>query len=429
MPEMPFSPKQMEFIIHSTAKWNLAHGSVRTGKTICTLFRFLQAAYECPDSQIFMVGHSSDTIYHNAIRLILESPQFEIFRPFATWFAGKRQLKLFDKTIQTLGAKDEGAIGQFQGKTFSLVYCDEMTLYPESIIDMIDTRLSMPHSMGFASMNPSHPGHKIKKWIDKADEGDKNYYQLHFTLDDNPYVDEFYKQRIRDSLSGLFYKRNYLGLWCLAEGAIFDFFDRTIHVSELPPQAADYWIASIDYGTVNPFACLLIGVNTGRYTHVGRRWWAEKEYYWDPKVKGRQKTNSEFADDVMNFLEPYGIRALYIDPSAQAFQIELQRRGMHVVHANNDVEEGIQLMTQEIKCGNFSICEDCPNLIREIEGYSWDPKYAEKGIDKPMKINDHAIDSLRYAIASHKIATYQQDTHNPQDYLQNRFRGKGRSIF
>ena len=221
MPEL-LAPKQIEFIINSKAHWNLAHGSVRSGKTICTLFRFMQAVDACPDSQIWMVGHSSDTIYQNAIRLLLESEQLAIFRPFCTWYSGKRQLKFKDKTIATLGAKDEGAIGSFQGKTFSLVYCDEMTLYPESIIDMIDTRLSNAHSMGFASMNPSHPNHKLKKWIDNAENGDKNYYSLHFTLDDNPYVDDAYKQRIRDSLSGLFYKRNYLGLWCLAEGAIFE---------------------------------------------------------------------------------------------------------------------------------------------------------------------------------------------------------------
>jgi len=153
-----------------------------------------------------------------------------------------------DKTIGTMGARDEGAIGQFQGKTMSLVYCDEMTLYPESIIDMIDTRLSNPWSMGFASMNPSHPNHKVKQWIDMADAGDPNYYALQFTLDDNPFVDEDYKSRIRNSLSGVFYKRNYLGHWCLAEGSVYDFFDRKVHVVRRPPRAADYWIAAIDYG-------------------------------------------------------------------------------------------------------------------------------------------------------------------------------------
>lgn len=421
MPD-PLSPKQLEFIKNSTKRWNLAHGAVSTGKTVGTLFRFMQACYDCPDSQIFMVGHSSDTIYQNAIRLIMETDELSIYRPFCTWFTGKRQLKFMDKTIQTLGAKDEGAMGKFQGLTASLMYCDEMTLYPESIIDMIDTRLRKPYSMGFAAMNPSHPEHKVKKWIDKAAEGDKNYYALHFTLDDNPFIDEDYKERIRNSASGLFYKRNVLGLWVMAEGAIFDFFDKKIHVVDRPPAAAEYWIAGIDYGSVNPFVCLLIGVSTGRHTQTGKRLWVEKEFYYDPKVQGRQKVNSEFAEDVYNFLEPYNVRNLYIDPSAEAFQLELRKLGIHVMHANNDVENGIGMMTSEMKKGNLYVCSECKNTIREIEGYVWDPSAAKKGYDEPMKKEDHACDALRYCIATHKVAQRTEgDGHNPGNYVRSRF--------
>lgn len=426
-----FSPKQMEFILDSNKQWNLAHGSVRSGKTVGTLFRFMQACDSCPDSQIFMVGHSSDTIYQNVIRLIMESEQMEIFKPFCTWFPGKRQLRYKDKTITTMGARDEGALGSFQGKTFSLVYCDEMALYPEIITDMINTRLSNSYSMGFASMNPAHPTHKIKGWIDKAEAGDPKYYSLHFTLDDNPYVGEDYKQRIRESLSGLFYKRNYLGLWCLAEGAIFDFFDPALHVVDRPPRAAEYWVASIDYGTVNPFCCLLVGVSTGKYDQLGKKVWVEKEYYYDPKVKGRQKTNAEFADDVQAFLEPYGVKQIYIDPSAAAFQLELQRRGMHIVHANNDVENGIQHMTSEMKKGSLVICSECVNTIREIEGYVWDPKAAERGIDAPLKKNDHACDSLRYLLFSHKVPSFtpQSAYSNSNAHFENRYEPTRRSFF
>lgn len=403
------SDKQLKFCVESTAKWNLAHGSVRSGKTVCTLFRFMQAVNDCPDSQIWMIGRSAETIFDNAIRLILEPrppgvpDPLSIFRPFCTWYGGTRRELLFkDKTIGTLGAQNEGAIGAFQGKTFSLAYCDEMTLYPESIIDMIDTRLSNPYSMGFASMNPSHPNHKVKQWIDKAASGNKNYYELHFSLDDNPYLDEDYKSRIKNSLSGLFYKRNYLGLWCQAEGAVFDFFDNKVHVVPRPPRAAEYWIAGIDYGTVNPFACVLIGVSTGRYEQLGKCLWAEKEFFWDPKKTGRQCTNSEFADKVQSFLEPYGVKNIYIDPSAEAFQLELKRRGLHVVHANNDVNFGIQVMSSEMAKGNFFVTEDCPNLIREMESYVWDIKQAERGIDAPLKKDDHICVSGKTVIMTEK---------------------------
>lgn len=417
----PLSPKQIQFIINATAKWNIAHGSVRCGKTVGTTFRFLEAIDKCPDNKIYIVGHTFDTAYRNVVRLIMESPQFNIFRPYCTWSGKKLYYK--DKSITILGAKDEGAIKNFQGDTFSLVLCDEMTLYPESIIDMIDTRLSCSYSMGFASMNPSHPNHKIKKWIDMAEAGDPNYYSLHFTLDDNPYVGEDYKERIRKSLSGVFYKRNYLGLWCLAEGAIYDFFDRNVHVVKKPPVAAEYWIAGIDYGTSNPFACVLIGVSTGRYTQTGKKLWVEKEYYWNPKEKGRQKTNSEFADDVQEFLEPYGVKHIYLDPSAESFQLELKRRGLHVVHANNDVDNGIQYVSSQMAEGNLFVLQDCKNTIREIEGYVWDPKQSERGEDAPLKKDDHACDALRYAVFSHKVPTYQpyKNDKGTEEYLNSRF--------
>jgi hypothetical protein len=45
------------------------------------------------------------------------------------------------------------------------------------------------------------------------------------------------------------------------------------------------------------------------------------------------------------------------------------------------------------------------NLIREIEGYVWDSKEAEKGYDEPLKKDDHAVDALRYAVKTHKIPT------------------------
>jgi PBSX family phage terminase large subunit len=275
--------------------------------------------------------------------------------------------------------------------------------------------------MGFATMNPTYPDHQLKRWIDLAEEGDKNYYAMHFTLDDNPFVDENYKERLRVNSTGLFYKRNYLGLWCLAEGAIFDFFDPKIHVLNRPPCAADYWIASIDYGVSNAFACLVIGVSTGQHTQTGKRLWVEKEYYWDSRKTGRQKLNSEFADDVQTLLEPYAIKGIYIDPSASSMKLELNRRGMHVIPADNDVYNGIETMCNEMAKGNLYVLKDCKNLIREIQNYVWDTKKSTQGLDEPVKKADHAVDALRYAMQTHKVAIYNPYSHNPTQYQRDRF--------
>jgi PBSX family phage terminase large subunit len=234
-------------------------------------------------------------------------------------------------------------------------------------------------------------------------------------------VSEEYKARIRNSLSGVFYKRNYLGIWCLAEGAIFDFFDTDVHVVDKPPFAADYWVAGIDYGVSNAFACVLVGISTGKHTGAGKCMWVEKEYTWDCKRTGRQKINSEFADDVQEMLEPYGVTQIYIDPSALSMKLELQRRGMGVISANNDVNYGIETMTAQMANGNLFVCAECKNLIREIQGYVWDTKKSSQGEDVPVKKGDHNVDALRYVMATHKVVSYNPYKNKPNDQWKNRF--------
>lgn len=400
-----FSPKQLEFILKSDKKFNLAHGSVRSGKTVCTMFRFLQEAATCPDSEIIMLGHTSKTVYNNAIRMIFENPILEIFRPFCVWV--NYELRYGDKVIRVYGAKDEGAARPLYGPTVSLAYCDEMALYPYSIIDLLRTRLSNPHSKLIATMNPSSPSHVLKQWIDKGRSGeDPNIYDLHFRVEDNLFLPKEYIEDLKRSLSGVFFRRWYLGEWCLAEGSIFDFFNRPYHVLKRPPCAANYWILGIDYGTDNPFAAVLIGINTGIQAQTGKKAWVEKEFFWDHKKRGRQKTPTEFADDVEKMVEGYYVKNIYMDPSAAFFKTEIGRRGMKVSETNNEVVDGIGTLTSAMKDGWLTVLECCPNLIREIEGYVWDDKKAKIGEDAPIKADDHLIDAFRYAISSHKIPTY-----------------------
>lgn len=422
------SPKQEEFIHNSTKKWNLAYGAMRAGKTVGSLFSFMLDVSKCQDSRIYMLGKTSSTVYRNIISLLIEEPPpgypdpFVLFRKHCTWHKSGK-LTFWDKEIVVLGVKDEGSFPIIQGLTAALLYCDEMTTFPESVIELLDFRLSLPYSKGYASMNPVAPSHKLKEWIDLGNENKKDVYSLHFSIDDNPFLTDAYKTDIRSSLSGVFYKRNYLGLWCLAEGAIFDFFDRSIHVLDRPPKGGtDYYIAGIDFGTASVFASVLVGISTGKSTQSGKKIWVEKEYYWNAKKQGRQKSPSEYARDMQEFLGPYGVRAVYIDPSAAAMREELKRVGIHTVDGNNDVDYGIPKMLKEMSDGNLFVLASCPNLIKEIEGYVWDPGQAKKGIDAPYKMNDHALDALRYVIATHKVATYDQQAE--EERVRNAMKNK-----
>ena len=405
MSNPPFSAKQKEFILHANRKYNLAHGAVRSGKTVATLFAFMQRAINCPGNSIYIIGYSLATIYRNLISLLFDSPELKFFAPFCSWSKGDHTLLFGEKRIKCLGAGDEGALGTIQGLTMDLCYCDEMTLYPANVIDMIDTRLSRDHSQLYASMNPKNPDHKIKQWINKAEAGDPLYYSLHFVMDDNTFLSEAYKANLRSNLTGLFYKRNGLGLWCMAEGAIYDFFDRKVHCTDRDLPGAEYFVAGVDYGTSLVFAAVLIAVSTGRSSQTGKRLRVIKEYYWNAKETHRQKTNSEYLRDLQIFLGDYCPK-IYCDPSAVSFRLEMRKAGMTVIPAENEVADGIQTVAMLMFDGTLDIKYNCKNLIREIEGYVWDEKKGERGLDAPIKKEDHACDALRYAVHTHKVPKY-----------------------
>ena len=113
--------------------------------------------------------------------------------------------------------------------------------------------------------------------------------------------------------------------------------------------------------------------------------------YWDPKKTFKQKTNSEFADDIARFIDGYNVRGLYLDPSAESFSIELKRRGIRCLEADNDVFPGITFVANLISNHQLKILDTCPNLIRETEMYVWDPKKSARGIEEPIKQNDHCF--------------------------------------
>lgn len=385
---MNLSPKQIEFIANAhKSKISIAHGAIRSGKTHASLYAFAKMVMDCPDDKILIVGNSFGAVVVNIVKMIKD----ELFRGYCSW--QNHILTLGDKKIRVVGAHDEGAVRAIQGNTISLAYVDELTTIPTNFIDMLTTRLSHDWSKMVATCNPNSPVHPVKTHL--IDSNDKDYcYALHFDIDDNPGLSEKEKANLKTKYSGLFYKRYILGQWVMAEGAIYADFDRNIHVIDRPAGFAERYYVGIDYGAQNPFAAVLIGY---RSQHTPR-FWVEDEIYWDPKTTFRQKTNSEYADDIATFIEGRNVGAVYLDPSAESFQVELRRKGIRVIQAENDVFPGITFVANLISNQQLKIVKKCHNLIGEMEMYVWDSKKALRGIEEPVKQKDHSLDALRYAL-------------------------------
>jgi phage terminase large subunit len=86
------------------------------------------------------------------------------------------------------------------------------------------------------------------------------------------------------------------------------------------------------------------------------------------------------------------------DPSAASFKTELRNRGFRIKDADNDVRNGISKVSTMFALKKLLINKKCRYLINELHGYIWDDKPAERGIERPVKTNDHACGALRYGI-------------------------------
>ena len=385
-----FSPKQIEYYTHSNARINIAEGAVRSGKSYIILLRFMKELQEGPDGAYLICGKSERTILHNII-----DPLQELTGGIIRYNRGLGEFTLFDRKVYIVGANDERAEGKIRGSTFAGALVDEVTILPENFFRMLLSRLSVEGAKLFGGTNPDSPFHWLKKdFLDVLNGDPSQLKTFHFDIDDNPILSENFKNSLKKEYSGLWYKRFIEGKWVLAEGAVYDFFDTKINVRPSPPTYGKYFVLGVDYGTSNAFAAVLLGFNDDHHPAL----WVEKEYYWDSKKKGFQKTDAEYAADLRAHFGGYPIRMTYLDPSAQSFETELKRNNWPVTHAKNEVLDGIRCVSTMLSQGDLVICADCSNLIEEFEGYVWDENAVKRGEDKPLKQRDHALDALRYAV-------------------------------
>ena len=235
----------------------------------------------------------------------------------------------------------------------------------------------------------------------------------------HPSLTDAYKDFLKRQYSGLWYQRYIEGQWVQAEGAVFDMFSNDLHVLDFAPTCnPDYYLAGIDYGTTNPCAFLLLAYSASNYPNM----WVEKEYYWNSKERQKQKTDTEYAEDFIKFVDNLSapLKTVYLDPSAVSFRLELQRHGVRgVQEADNDVLPGIRFVAGLLSNGTLKITAACKNLIHEFKSYLWDDKARERAIDKPLKQADHAIDSLRYVCHSHYGANVNSDSRMTKEDLKS----------
>lgn len=386
LPEL--SKKQLNFLLNSDADINIADGAVRSGKTHVFNLRWLEYIMTAPEGDLLMVGKTIRTLEQNVLK-----PKNGLFDLLGQgnyqYNVSTGELFVAGRKIYCKGANDETAENKIRGMTLAGALCDEITLFPKSFVDQLIARCSIAGAKQFWNCNPDSPFHYIKQeYLDNpAMRGIVKHWR--FLMTDNPYLVKHNPKYIHNASrtwKGVFYRRNVLGEWALADGLVYSHFDQDVHVVYALPERFDKIFIAVDYGTTHPTAFVMLG-------KLGEKLYVIKEYYQAGKL------NSQLADDFVNFKEDYNIHGVTVDSAAASFVLELKSRGIYVKDCVKDVNDGISKVSSLLGEGKLFIHESCTNLIKELCTYSWDTKKsATSGKDIVIKLNDDALDALRYCI-------------------------------
>ena len=367
-------------------------GAVRSGKTLAMGLSFFLWASSCFDGKKFgLCGKTIGALRRNVLTEI--QPRLEELG--AQWTEKRTDnliiVRLFghENHFYTFGGQDESSADLIQGITFAGVLLDEVALMPRSFVDQACARCSVAGSRLWFNCNPAGPEHWFyKNWILEAEQ--RNCLRLKFSMGDNPSLTAEIRERYQRLYSGVFYRRYVLGQWVQAEGRVYDFFSAEM-AGEVPAEPMEQYYISCDYGTVNPTSMGLWGRKNGV-------WYRKEEFYFNSRVNQRQMTDEEYAVALERLAGGRKITAVIVDPSAASFMEVLRRRGHRVRKAKNDVLAGIRLTADCLKNGKIVICRGCEDCLREMEGYVWEQRGG--GQDRVKKENDHAMDDMRYFVAT-----------------------------
>lgn len=414
-----FSKKQMQLLTwwcpespyHDYAGI-IADGSIRAGKTVAMAVSFIIWAMDTYDGQNFaMCGKTVGSFRRNVWKwlkpvLLVRGYQLEESRTENLIVIAKDERINY---FYVFSGRHESSQDLIQGITLAGLYCDEVALMPESFVNQATVRCSVEGAKMWFNCNPDSPMHWfLLRWIEKRDE--KRLLHLHFLMDDNPSLSEAVRERYRTTYSGVFYSRFILGEWVMAQGAIYrdawdddellfddeklEYLLRNLHIMKRS--------ITIDYGTVNPMVYLDV-------LDDGTDLWFIREYYWDSRAEQREKDNSQYADDLLEFVRGVELwpSNVVIDPSAASFKIELRNRGLHAketvetINADNDVIEGIRKVNTLMTRRKIHFYKGLTHTIKELKAYVWDDKALQNsGKEKPIKVADHCPDAVRYYVST-----------------------------
>jgi phage terminase large subunit len=314
-----------------------------------------------------------------------------------------------------VGGMDKAS--RFMSTEFDIIYIPEATELVEAEWEALASRINrpgqvstIPYNQIIADCNPDAPTH----WLNQRCISGKTHRHLSRHKDNSGLYDQSRQEwtaagreymATLDALSGVRYHRLRKGIWAAAEGLIYDGYDPAIHLIDpfpIPPT----WrrVRSVDFGYSNPFVCKWYAISPDGI------WYRYREIYHTYLLV------EDATKDILRLTGSERIEKTIADHDAED-RATMERHGIKTVAADKNVSAGIQLVQSMLKVQangkarlyyfrNSLVARD-PSLVarklptcteEEYPGYVWMQSTDGKPVkDAPIKKDDHAMDTDRYA--------------------------------
>jgi len=382
-------------LLKSGAKHILLYGGSRSGKTTVLVMAIIYRALRFAGSRHLICRYRAKDARSSVMRETL-FPWLDntVGKSGYNYLAHESMITLYNGSeIWIGGLGDREQADKILGHEYNTIYFNEISQLSYIAVTTAYSRLAMKiqgcRNLFYYDCNPGSPLHwaykifVLKKTFLSSEPLEKPelYQSMLLNPEDNKEnLPDDYIADILDVLPEKQKARFRDGSWVKAEGVIFDRFDESmiIKFSELP-EKFDRYAAGQDFG---------LNITNVKIAWLGDVIYALADYGTFNMTTKSFNTELE-ARGWFSCPDGMGL-PVYCDP-AGGERIQEITGG---VKANNSVESGIDYINAKIERSQFFVCEGCNGVLSEI----WD--YCRNEAGEIVKVNDHYMDALRYAIFS-----------------------------
>lgn len=288
---------------------------------------------------------------------------------------------------------------RLRGPNLSWWMGDEAALYESLVWRIMLGRLRQFGRRGWAWLTTTPKGRNWI-WSEFAQRRRTAYQLFRARTKDNVFLDREFIADLEEAYTGDFAAQELLGEFIAFEGLIYPEFDPLVHrtTQPIPLDRLHSIRAGVDWGFTNPGVILIGGRDSDGRVHI-----IHEEYQ-------RRRRIEEWVNVARELRDLYSVESFYCDPSEPDYIDAFNDANLTAYKADNSVSSGIQavrnlLVVRKDGKPRLTVHSSAANALKEFEQYQWlerrESGSVEKLIqDKPMKVNDHAMDALRYLIKS-----------------------------